>query len=201
MAGWSTPIADESAGQVLRWYEGLKEQTIDCIRVVPSHGNNLQVWSSKIATILVEACCLIESVFHHFRDDAATAQGKPKMGNYLRPRDYAVLYNGLLRLPDRTAILLTDVPEYRSPFARWTDLLNGAPFDVKKHVPKWWDLYNCSKHRRIAVFWEFTLAMAIYALEGALVIISSVPAFAPALVRHEWLPYTAWDRGELIETY
>ena len=86
MAGWSTPLPDEQAGDVLRWYEGLEAQVMDFIRVVPPHGtHNLNSWSSQMATVLVEACCLIESIFHQFKDDAATAQGKPK------PRDRLML--------------------------------------------------------------------------------------------------------------
>src|SRR5262247_420948 len=126
MIGCSTPIPDEAAGQLSRWYEGLEAQEDDFLRVVPPHGVNLGVWSSRLATILVEACYLIESILHHFREDAATAQGNPKPRNYLQLKDYVALYNRLLRLPDRTAILLTDVPDDRRPFAPWVELLNGA---------------------------------------------------------------------------
>jgi hypothetical protein len=202
MARWSTPIADEQAGEVLRWYEGLEEQVRDLMRVVPPHGINLQVWSSKVATVLVEACCLVESILYHFRDDAAKVQRKPIRHGQLNLGNYAELYGKLLHLPDRTAILLTDAPEYRTPFALWTDLLSGYPFDPKKHVPVWWDLYNRSKHRRIGVFTAFTPTMAIDALAGALIVISTVPAFAPALVRHEWLPISGgWSREEFLENY
>jgi hypothetical protein len=205
--GWSAPIADEHAGEVLRWYEGLETQVVDFMRVVPPHGTNLGVWSSKIATVLVEACCLIESIFYQFRDDAAIKQGKPlpkaKPGKriFLTLKDYADLYSSLLRLPERTAILLTDTWEFRTPFILWRDLLGGAPFDGKKHVPEWWDLYNSSKHDRITVFPEFTLTRAIDALAGALVVISTIPAFAPALMRHKWLPLNNWNPEYLMEEY
>jgi hypothetical protein len=188
MTGWSTPIDDKDAGEVLRWYEGLEAQVMDFISVVPPHGSNLCVWSPRLATVLVEACCLIESIFHQFKDDAATVQDKGKPKNRLTLGPYAALYSSLLRLPERTVILLTDIPEYRTPFGLWKDLLGGAPFDEKTHVPEWWRLYNDSKHDRIKVFQEFTLTRAIEALAGALVVISTVPAFAFAMVQHEWLP-------------
>lgn len=207
MAGWSTPLPNEQAGEVLRWYEGLEAQVVDFMRVVPPHGTNLGVWSSKIATVLVEACCLIESIFYQFRDDAAIKQGKPlpkaKPGKriFLTLKDYAELYNSLLRLPERTAIFLTDTREFRTPFILWKDLLGGAPFDGKKHVPDWWDLYNSSKHDRITVLPKFTLTRAIDALAGALIVISTVPAFAPALVRHKWLPLSSWHPEALLDAY
>jgi hypothetical protein len=202
MTGWSTPIADEHAGEVLRWYEGLEAQVVDFMHVVPPHGTNLGVWSSKIATVLVEACCLIESIFYQFKNDAATTvPGKEKPGDYLTLGSYAELYGSLLRLPERTAILMTDTPEYRTPFALWADLVVGARFDKNRHVPAWWDLYNSSKHRRIKVFPEFTLTRAIDALAGALVVISTVPAFTPALVRHEWLPLSSWNPEALVDAY
>jgi hypothetical protein len=115
----------------------------------------------------VEACCLIESILHQFKADTAAAQGKSKPGDHMTLGVYAALYGALLRLPEHTAILLTDIPEYRKPFALWRDLLHGAPFEADKHVPGWRDLYNRSKHRM--AFSEFTLTMAIDALAGALV--------------------------------
>jgi hypothetical protein len=201
MVGWSTPIPDEQAGEVLRWYEGLEEQVRDFIRVVPPHGTNLQLWSSKIATVLVEACCLIESVFRLFRDGAATKLGKPKPGDRLTLGGYAELYGSLLRLPERTAIVLTDTPAYRTPFGLWRALLGGASFDAKKHVPEWWHLYKESKRHRVTLFPEFTLTKAIDALSGALIVISTVPAFAPALVRHERLPLSSWNPEALLDAY
>jgi hypothetical protein len=113
---------------------------------------------------------------------------------------YAKLYGTLLRLPERTTILLTDTPEYRTPFSLWRDLVGGAPFDRQKHVPEWWHLYNESKHHRINVFLEFTLTKAIDALAGALVVIATVPAFASAMLRYEWLALTAAPEG-LVRDY
>jgi hypothetical protein len=185
---WSTPLADAQAGEVLRWYEGLEAQVIDFIRVVPPHGDNLGAWSPMIATILVEACCLIESIWYQFKDDAAKVQGPNTPGARPTLGPYAALYAPLLRLPERTAILRTDTSGFRTPFALWSDLVGGAPFDGKRHVPEWWALYNDSKHHRIEVFPKFTLTRAIDALAGALVVIATVPAFTPALVLHEWLP-------------
>ena len=137
---WSTAIANEHGGEILRWYEGLEAQVMDFTNVVSPHGNNQQVWSSELATVLVEACCLIESIFYHFKDDAATEQGKSKPGAHLTLGNYADLFGGLLRLPERRAILLIDILEYRCPFASRIHLLNGVPFDAAKHVPGWWDL-------------------------------------------------------------
>jgi hypothetical protein len=127
-------------------------------------------------------------IFHQFKDDAATEQRKRKPHDRFTLGHYAELYGSLLRLPERTTILLTDTPEFRTPFGLWKDLLDGAPFDGRTHVPEWWRLYNDSKHNRIKVFQEFTLTRAIEALAGALVVISTVPAFTFTMVRHEWLP-------------
>jgi hypothetical protein len=68
-------------------------------------------------------------------------------------------------------------------------------------VPRWWNLYNRSKHRGITVFPEFTLTMALDVLAGALVIISTVPAFAPAMLRHEWLNSAGANPEHLVRDY
>jgi hypothetical protein len=202
MARWSGQLPDEQAGEMLRWYEGLETQVMDFICLVPPHDtHNLNSWSSQMATVLVEACCLIESIFHQFKNEAATVQGKPQPRARLTLGAYAELDSSRLCLPERTVILLTDTPTYRTPFALWTDPMGGACFDKHKHVPEWWDLYNRSKHRRITAFPEFTLTRAIDALARALVVISTIPAFAPALLRHEWLPLGGWNPEMLLESY
>ena len=94
------------SGTVLHWYETLEAQTIEFLRVVPPHGPNLDTWSPRLATVLVESCNLIESVLYHITPATVSVSGKTKKRNDLQLADYAQLYCTNLRLPDHTAILL-----------------------------------------------------------------------------------------------
>jgi hypothetical protein len=183
--GWSTQLRDEQAGEVLRWYEGLEAQLMDFIRVVPPHGtHNLNSWSSQLATILVEACCLIDSIFSKFRKDAVIVRGTSPSKDI---NGDAELYAPLLRLPERKAMVLTAAHPFHTPFGLWADLLHGTPYRSKQHKLEWWTLYARSKHDRIPAFEAFTLTKTIDALAGALIVISTVPAFTPMMVRRGWL--------------
>jgi len=107
----------------------------------PPYGtHSMNSWSSQLATVLVEACSLIESIFHQYKDNAATAQNKGKPKDRLTLGPCTELYGDFLRLSERTAILLTDVPALRTPFGLWTNILGEACFDKDKHVPGWWNL-------------------------------------------------------------
>jgi hypothetical protein len=169
-----------TAANVLRWYESLEEQVMDFLQVVALRRHNLHVWSPKLATVVVEACSLIDSVLRDISPARVTVRGTSKKRSGLTLPDYAELYCTPLRLPARTAILLTDTPEYRTPFGTWS---KGPPFDS----PPWWQVYNRFKHRRLAHFTAATLNTAIDALSGALVIIATVPALLPAVFKHGWL--------------
>lgn len=143
---------------MLRWYEGLEAQVMDFIRVVPPHGCNLEVWSPRLATVLVDTCCLIKSIFYQFKDDAATEQPN-KRNPGARPNlgDYAELYSSLLSLSKRTAILLTDTPEYCKPFGLWSDLLDGQQFpesDETQSSPRSPDGFFVNRHATILRSWE-----------------------------------------------
>jgi hypothetical protein len=202
-----------TAANVIRWYQSLEEQLQEVLNVVPPQGKNPQtVWSPKLATVLVEACNLIESVLYDLIGsspsyDATTkkvtvpGESKPRKRDRLELHHYAQLYCGPLRLHACKAVFFHEPLGWQIPFDVW----NGqASF---RRPPDWWTVHNASKHRRLKHFAEFTLEKAIAALAGALVVIASAPAEVAAqdlcwaMIQHEWIDPVSEDTPHWLPSF
>jgi hypothetical protein len=198
-----------TAANVIRWYQSLEEQLQEVLNVVPPQGTNLQTaWSPKLATVLVEACNLIESVLYDLIDsspyyDATTnkvqvpGESKPRKRDRLELHHYAQLYCKPLRLHACQAVFFHEPLGWQMPFGVWD---GQPPF----RQPDWWVVHNASKHRRLGHFEAFTLEKAIAALAGALVVIASAPAepsamdLCWAMIQHEWINPLSYETPQLI---
>lgn len=175
---------ETAADNTIRWYEDLEAQLIEVLRFIPPQEPNLSTWSPKLATIMVEACNLLESVLYHITPETVKVNGTSKDRNHLGLRDYAALYAGQLRLSERHVAVFQAPFHWRRPFGSW-----GDPSFLP---PDWWKIHNRSKHRRLDHYPEFTLNSALDALAGAMAVIVSAPivqAATPlldAMIRHQW---------------
>src|SRR5262249_27548336 len=140
----NTTMNATTAVNVLQWYESLETQVMHFMQVVPPQGANLSAWSPTLATVLVEACNLLESVLYHITPDPVALPGSGKR----TPRDsltlahYAALYSSKLRLPERKAAFFQEPFGWRTPFSGW------AGRSTNFQNPLWWEVHNRSKHRR-----------------------------------------------------
>jgi hypothetical protein len=173
---------EATALNIIRWYEGLEEEVVDFLRYVPPQNQNMNVWSPRLATVIVEACGLIGSLFRYISPAEVTIHGKKKKRDKLKILDYAELYSAKLQLPARKIILLISPSSYRNPFSIWSKQVSKS-----STTPSWWTTNNDLKHQRIDNFCKATMNTAIDALAGALLIISKVPELLPAVLRHGWL--------------
>jgi hypothetical protein len=85
----------------LQWYEGLEEQVIDIMRLIPP---------------------VPES------PDPAVVDAKSKGRDELNITDYAKLYAAKFKLPSQFSILLVSPPRYLNPFADWESLISGGKY-------------------------------------------------------------------------
>jgi len=86
-----------TAANVLRWYESLEEQVLDFMQVVPPQGDNLHVWSPQLATVVVEAGSLIDSVLRDISPARVTVRGTSKKRSARRVREAGLLPPPALR--------------------------------------------------------------------------------------------------------
>jgi hypothetical protein len=47
---------EATTSNIIRWYEGLEEEIVDFLRCVPPQDQNMNTWSPRLATVIVEAC-------------------------------------------------------------------------------------------------------------------------------------------------
>ena len=127
---------ETTADNTLRWYEDLEAQMIDLLRVIPPQGSNLKTWSPRLATIMVEACNLLESVLYHITPPTAEIKGKDKQRIKMQLQDYAELYAAPLRLSERKAAVRQAPFRWISPFSGWVGFAPGSSLPA----PDWWDI-------------------------------------------------------------
>ncbi|HEY7491333.1 MAG TPA: hypothetical protein VIH59_09530 [Candidatus Tectomicrobia bacterium] len=197
-----------TAANVIRWYRSLEEQLQNVLNVVPPLEPNLrQAWSPMLATVIVEACNLVESILYDITPDHVQAPWrkgrKPwRSRNCLTLKDYACLYCQQLHLTECKVVFFHEPLSWQRPFEQWSG--QQAPFPA----PDWWAVHNKSKHRRLSHFAEFTLEKAIAALAGAMVVITSAPTVPVArelfwaMIQHEWInPANDFPASTIEEFY
>jgi hypothetical protein len=169
---------------VLQWYDSLESQLLEVMRYVPPAPENLTNYSPQLASIVVDACGLLDSILRQVSPDPATISGKSKARRKLDIEDYANLYASKFALPDLKSILLLSPPRYASPFAPWAPLVAG-----NKYAPTaWWSTHTDLKHDWIANLKKAQLEIAIESLCALHQVIAVVPDLGKAIMRRGWIP-------------
>ncbi len=173
---------------VAQWYELLEERLLDYIRFVPPIEANLAVHSPKLAGIILEASGLLDSVFRQISPDPVTVRGMQEPARDLDIGDYQELYSARFDLPNYRSYVLISPPQVRCPFNSW---------GRGEHLP-WWATYNKIKHNRIANLRKATLDLAIEAMCALHQVLSRVPDFGEAVLRHHWFKSNVGSPGQAV---
>jgi hypothetical protein len=181
--------------QVLEWYGWLEEELLAILKYIPPADQNLQTFSPRIATLIIESCGLLDSIFRQNSPDPATIGGKSKPRRKLDICDYAELYTTQLQLPTARSILLIATPKYLTPFSAWKELLSGGDY---KAAP-WWRIHTELKHDRIANLKAARLEVAIESLCALHLIIATLPKFASAVIKNSWVFNPRYNPKDVIE--
>ncbi|MFX0137503.1 MAG: hypothetical protein ACFFDN_27950 [Candidatus Hodarchaeota archaeon] len=181
---------DVIATNIFRWFKSLEDQLVEFLDIVPAHVQNMGVWSPRLATIIIESCGLIDSVFRHLSPKTLKIKRKTKTRDELGLSDYAELYKNLM-LHKRKVIFLTRPSEYRVPFDNWHDSSSMAP--------EWWSIHNKLKHNRLKNISNAKLENAINALAGSLLVITSIPELGPYLISQKWFNLRGFNPEIAVE--
>lgn len=181
---------DVIATNIFRWFQSLEDQLVEFLDEVPAHVQNMGVWSPRLATIIVESCGLIDSVFRHLSPKILKIDGKTKKRDELGLSDYAELYKDLM-LYKRKVIFLIRPPEYRVPFDNW--------FDSSSKAPVWWSIHNKLKHNRLKNITHARLENAMNSLAGSLLVITTVPQLGPYLISQKWFNLRGFNPEVAVE--
>jgi len=156
-----------NSGYSIEMYRIIEDDFIDFISYVPLEENHLNVYSPKLADIIIRCCNQIETFFKEwlmlpslddfdeiekyrkkYRDEL---QGKRP---YLNIMDYKDFFEPRLEL-SRYNINVPTLNEDIFPFKE---------FKEERQAPCWWDVHNHLKHRAYDNRQEATLKVALYAV-------------------------------------
>ncbi|MBI5030742.1 MAG: hypothetical protein HZB51_09460 [Chloroflexi bacterium] len=145
-----------SANYVLSSYVATEDMLSEFLQFVPFDGNS-KVWSSKLVTILLEACSQLGSLWEY----------QARKSPYVRKRDLNIkdyfTYFGANVAP-KWLVFWGEESEQIFPFDEWR---NKVSYTEQTYMElEWWKTYNNLKHDRIAYRFEATLEKAIRALAG-----------------------------------
>jgi hypothetical protein len=180
---------------VVQWYDELEEELRRILFELPPVPSNLRRSSPRLASIAVEACSMIDSLFRQASPDPSTVGGKSIKRKDLDIRHFAVLFAASLRLAQLKSILLIAEPKYVSPFSKWRRMTSQS-----EPIPlTWWQAHQKLKHDRIQEWERGTLSLAIDCLCALHQVISRLPVMAEALVRFEWVWLSGWNPELVVE--
>lgn len=154
----------------------LAEQMLsDMLQVVPYSKEHEHVWSPQLATVLLEACSQLDSLWKA-RSGRASAR--------LDIRDYFAMFGG--DVAERWLVFWGETGVRVQPFAAWSVTPNHSK---DKFTPlDWWQAYNDLKHSRLANRKRATLRHAAHAVAGLFVAIVRCPECASAVAHEGWIP-------------
>lgn len=168
----------------LQWYEWLEEQLLDIMKVIPPAEENFIAYSPRPASLIVDACGLLDSILRQVSPNPAIVDGRSKARDELNIVDYAKLYASKFELPDLFSILLVSPPRYLNPFENWAGLVSGGQYQSLL----WWSTHTDLKHDWIGNLKKGCLKTAIESLCALHQIISVVPDLAESVLRRGWVP-------------
>lgn len=145
----------------------LERQIESCMEYIPFVEGNEKVVSPKFIPVILEACSLIDSVFHEISTEGAERFNLKK---------YSEMYESQLELEKNISLFLAAPIRALKPFAGWTE-----------RQPEWWAAYNSLKHDRLKNYGAATFGNAVMALVGLHQVMVRLKEFVGAFLRAGWI--------------
>jgi hypothetical protein len=184
-------LDEYTADQLVRWYERLEKGVLVFGEHVPLTEANEALPVPVLASYLLDACGLIDSIFRDMTNDPAPLTRGPVPRSDCGIKDFAELHTKTMDLADTRSIMLISPPRCRSPFAPW----KSTPYPDLA----WWKAHNKLKHDRLANIHMSTLAATLDALCSLHQLISRRLEHVPILIKKGWFPRGHWPIDHVIK--
>ncbi len=163
---------------VISSYHATENALLDILNIVPYCPEHMNVWSPKLATILLESCSQLDSLWkYEARQSAYTKQGKLSM------RDYFV-YFGESMAPKWLVFYGAENVKQLEPFSIWRSISSFQVGNFREL--DWWSAHNELKHDRYQNLKKATLANAVQSLAGLLLAILRSEYCRNAVAQTDW---------------
>jgi hypothetical protein len=144
------------------------------LRVVPYCAEHEAVWSPQLATILLETCSQLDSLWK----SQNPAIAKPGIKDHFESFGKNVGPHWLIFWGEKAEVI--------KPFDLWGRLPSYTQTD---YVPlSWWQAYNDVKHDCLANTTKATLKVAVCAVAALVVAIVRCPDCAEGIAQAGWVP-------------
>ena len=182
------------ANEVLRWYERLERIVLEFGERVPLTVENKAFKAPILASALIDACSLLDSVFRNMTPDPVSVNGKTKTRHDCNIADFAWLHSQILDLPDTRSVMLVSPPRYRAPFEMWKSL-----YANQSYVPlPWWQAYTDLKHDCLSNLDQATVGFTLDALCALNQVIARRLDMIRIVMRHGWFSSGIYDIGYVL---
>lgn len=155
-----------NSGYSIEMYRIIEDDFIDFIRYVPLEESHLNVYSPKLADIIIRCCNQIETFFkewlmlpsldHLDKIEIYRNKVNIRMGPQLKIEDCRNFFEPRLGLSER-GLFVTTLDKYIYPFKE---------FSNRGNTPRWWTTHNKLKHHAYENRKEATLEVALDAISA-----------------------------------
>jgi hypothetical protein len=187
---------DFDKDQVLQWYGWLEDELLEILKYIPPSEQNLETFSPRLASLIIETCGLLDSVLRQVSDEVSIIDGKRVPRRNLDIRHYSKLYANRYQLPPAKSILLITPARYIAPFEEWNIVTEVGDYNPLG----WWQIHTKLKHDRIANLRKAKLNVAIDSLCALHLIVGTLKEFARAVLARGWITGRKWSPELTIET-
>lgn len=163
---------------VINSYAAIESALLDILNIVPYCREHMNVWSPKLATILLESCSQLDSLWkYEARQSAYTKHSNLSIEDYFK-------YFGAYMAPKWLVFYGAELVEQLEPFSSWRQEPDIQSSNFKRL--DWWSAHNALKHDRYQNLKEATLANAVQAVAGLLLAILRCEYCRSAVAQTDW---------------
>jgi hypothetical protein len=177
------------ANEVLCWYERLERNILEFGERVPLTVENETLKAPILASVLIDACSLLDSMFRDMTSDPVSVNGKSKTRKDCNIADFAWLHLAPFDLPNTRSVMLVSPPRYRIPFEGWRSLTLNQSYTS---LP-WWQAYTDLKHDCLSNLDKATVGFTLDALCALNQIIARRLDMIRMVMRQGWFPSERYD--------
>jgi hypothetical protein len=150
------------AETVLNTYQRVEDSLHAVLQVVPYCDNHRNVWSDHLATVILEACSLLDSLWLAQSWQSPCVR-ESKRRNAIKMFDYFKYYGEYME--PKWLVFWAEEPEKIYPFKDWS---KTGEYKTKndENFLDWWTAYNNLKHDRLQNRQEATLLNSVRAVSA-----------------------------------
>jgi hypothetical protein len=164
---------DFPTNSVMSSYITTENMLTEVLRIVPYCKEHEDVWSPTLATVIMESCSQLESLWNYQAKQSPYVKNKE-----LKITDYHSFFRG--RVSPKRVIFWGETIELIYPFKEWSNTANYTTLD-------WWDAYNKLKHNRLLNRSRATMRNAVYSLAGLFLAILTCEFCRDGVVQQGWV--------------